>query len=110
MSILPQKSPREKHWSRCGRCKRNVISAVDSDGAELQVEWRIAGKGTLGLVAPLIPGSPLLAVDSGGTNYGPHRCPGALKAHSADSFGAPKQATGPNISYRPSGTLRRGRR
>jgi len=84
-----------------------VIAAVDKHGQAVEIEWRVAGKGTLGIVSPLIPGSPLLAIESSGTNYGPHRCPGALRAHSADSFGASKQE---NISYRPSAAPRRGRR
>jgi hypothetical protein len=109
MPTLPNQTPRGKLWSPCGRCKRNVIAAVDKHGQAVEIEWRVAGKGTLGLVAPLIPGSPLLAIDSSGTNYGPHRCPGALRAHSAASFGRKEDGV-PSISYRPSGAPRRGRR
>lgn len=93
MPILPPKAAPSKHWKRCDRCNgRDVIPAQRSDGKQLLAEWCPKGKGTLGLVAPLIAGSPLLAVDSGGTNYREHRCPGALQAHSAGSFGGKKAA------------------
>jgi hypothetical protein len=111
---LPQHPLRAKLWRKCDRCNGvNVIGAVRSDGRELWVEWCPKGRGTLGLVAPMFPGSPLLAVDSGGTKYREHRCPGALQAHSAVSFrkkGADLSARSPEYFLSDIRTPKRGGR
>jgi hypothetical protein len=119
---LPQHPQRAKLWKKCERCNgKNVIAAVRADGSRIWVEWcpakshggRSPGKGTLGLVAPLFPGSPLLAVNSSGTNYREHRCPGALQAHSAVSFrkkGADLSARSPEYFLSDIRTPKRGGR